>query len=199
MPSTETKPVTTKSSNKLQRDITRKDANAAALRAAAAYFDQIYQAVLQAYLQKACPDRDPQGIPPPILADAKTLATVAGNSAAKHFPLLAEAFARAGVLAYQHTKGVKTANTRKSRVGGRKLDSTPWKVGARKLALFKPRIGLDAVIERLVAGDLISLDDEVVSVLNHYGRVTEQFDLERFKKMLSSLMSSARSKNFSGE
>lgn len=199
MPGTATKAITTKSSKKLERAVARKDANSASQRAATAYFDQIGQAVFQAYLQKECPDADPLDIPLQILADAKTLTTAATVSAAKHIPPLIEAIATAAVLAYQHTKGAKTGDTRKLRAGGRKPDLSPWKVEARRFALFTPRIDPDAAVERLVARCLISLDDEVVSVLDDHGNVTARYGEPEFKKKLSGLMGRARSKNFSGK
>lgn len=199
MPGKKSEGVTPKGSNKVERAAARTNANTAMLQTGIEYFDQIDQAVFQAYLQQACPGRDPACIPPRIRAKAKKLAAVARGSAFKHFPQLLVAVLGAGVLAYQHTKGAKTANTRKSKAGGRKPDSTPWKVEARRFALFTPRLGLDVVVERLAAGRCISIDEEVVSVLDGDGSVTGQYDLPEFKKKLSSLMGRARAKKFSGE
>lgn len=199
MPGKTSEGVSPKRLTKVERAAVRANANDALLRAGIEYFDQIGQAVFQAYLRKECPDRDLKDVPWKILDDAKALAAVARDRAAKHFPPLAEAVARAGAHAYQHTKGAKTANTRKSKAGGRKPDSTPWKVEARRFALFTPRLGLDVVVERLAAGRCISIDEEVVSVLDGDGSVTGKYDLPEFKKKLSSLMGRARAKKFSGE
>lgn len=199
MPGKASDGVTPKGLNKVERAAVRANANAAMQRAMIEYFDQIDQAVFQAYLQQACPGLDPASIPPRVRAKAKKLAAVARGSAFEHFPQLLVALLRAGVLAYQHTKGAKTGNTRKSVAGGRKPDSSPWKVEARRYALFTQRLGLDVVVERLAAGRCISIDEEVVSVLDGDGSVTGQYDLPEFKKKLSSLMGRARAKKFSGE
>lgn len=199
MPGKTSEGVSPKRLTKVERAAVRANANAAMLRATIEYFDQIDQAVFRAYVQQACPDCDPACIPPRIRVKAKELAAVARGSAFEHFPQLLVAVLGAGVLAYPHTQGAKTGNTRKSLAGGRKPDSSPWKVEARKYALFTPRLGLDVVIERLATRRCISIDEEVVSVLDGEGIVTGQHDLPEFKKQLSSLMGRARAKKFSGE
>lgn len=164
------------------------------------YISAISDAAFRQYLELTHPGANlMEDVPLGVLANAAAVASAVRSAACgKPLFLLLHAAIQTAPIAFRTEQGRKSEQKRKRRAGGRKRDEREWVVKVRELSMFQGLTRND-VLKRLDAAGMIERDDCSVRTFDTMGSVDEEFDLKVFKKNISNIMSSERTKKFSSK